>query len=127
MPPPEQAMDILPYYNELKLGGHLACAFLASIISGTAVFCALLATGDNKMFERSYAFALWSSALIWVFPMVIDASAQVRTCLAYAAVAFCVVALKYVFNKNARAAAVLWTVFLAAQAVVFFMLYKKVF
>lgn len=127
MTAPELLMDFLPYYNELKLGGHLACAFLASIISGTVVFCTLLAAGDNKMFERSYAFALWSSALIWVFPMIIDASAQVRTCLVYAAVALCVIALKYVFNKNARTAAVLWTVFLAAQAAVFFMLYKKVF
>ncbi len=120
-------MDWLPYYNDLKLGGHLACAFVASMLSGTLIFSVFLLSKDMRMFERSYAFALWTSALIWIVPMIFDVSAQTREVLFYAAIIISMLLTMLVFNRPFKKTPILWIAFLCGQILVFFMIYKKVF
>lgn len=118
-------MDFLPYYSDLKLVGHLACAFVGAMFSGTLLFAASLFAEKGGLFERSYAFALMCSACVWAVPAFLDASPRVKEFAAYGFLAASLLALKYVFRKDARACIPYWLAFAAGQAAVYFMLYQK--
>ena len=120
-------MELLPYYSELKLAGHLACAFVAAISCGTLMALACVSIGKGRMFDRSYCFALLSSAAIWVLPMLFSASAQTREIMAYAAVIVSLLLVKLAFKSGLKES--IWHIcaFCAGNGVVFFMAYKQVF
>ena len=120
-------IEWLPYYNDLNLGGHLACAFMASILSGCLLFGVNLAFKDMCFFARSYAFSIWSSALIWVFPMFFTEQGRIREFLFYITIVVSVTAIKYIYGYKLKKSLLLWVAFLVGQALVFFMIYKKVF
>ncbi len=120
-------MDWLPYYNDLKLAGHLACAFVATMTSGTLLYAVCLLYKQTELFARSYAFALWTSALMWVFPMFLDVSAQTREALYYASFVIATIMLKLVYNSTMKKTVILWIAFVVGEALVFLMIYKKVF
>ncbi|MBO5254469.1 MAG: hypothetical protein J6B07_01445 [Opitutales bacterium] len=120
-------MDWLPFYSDLKLGGHFACAFISAILVGTLLFAVLLRSKDMRMFERSYAYSLWTSALIWVVPMFFNVSNDIREILFYIAVFVSLLLLKFVFMLSLKKSIFLWIAFLGGHVLVFFMIYKKVF
>lgn len=120
-------MEILPYYSDLKLVGHLACAFVAAILSGTLLAGASMARGDARLVERSYCFALLSSAAIWVLPMFFDIEMHTREIIAYVAIGLSFFLVKFVFEVGLKASFWHLTAFAAGQGAVFIMLYKKVF
>ena len=120
-------MELLPYYSELKLVGHLACAFVAAILCGTLMTLACVSIGKARMFDRAYCFALLSSAVIWVVPMLVNVSAQARGLIAYAAVIASLLFVKWTFESGLKGS--IWHIFAlcAGNGAVFFMAYKHVF
>ena len=104
----------------------MACAFVAAMLSGSALFVVSLFFEKSGAFERSYAFALMASALVWVFPILLDISSWAREIVVYACFAACIVAIKCVFGKSARGSILLSAAFALSQAAVFLMAYEKV-
>ncbi len=109
------------------MGGHLACAFVAAMISGALLAFVCLLRRDFNLLERSFSFSFFASAAIWVVPMMFDVSAQSREILVYSFVAMSIVLMKVAFGKILNISLLLSLAFLAGQVVVFFMVYKKVF
>lgn len=120
-------MEILPYYSDLKLAGHLACAFVAAMTCGTLIGAVCAARGEARLIERAYCFALLSSAAIWALPMFFDIDMHNREIIAYVAIALSFFLVKFVFEVGLKAAFWHLAAFAAGQGAVFFMIYKKVF
>lgn len=120
-------MELLPYYSELKLAGHLACAFVSAILCGTLMALACVSIGKARLFDRAYCFALMSSAVIWVVPMLVNVSAQARELMAYAAGLISLLLVKWAFESGLKES--IWHIaaFCAGNGAVFFMAYKQVF
>ena len=96
------------------------------MFSGSALFVVSLFFEKAGAFERSYAFALMASALVWVFPILLDISSGAREIVVYACFAACLVALKCAFGKSARESIWFSAAFVLSQAAVFLMAYEKV-
>ena len=120
-------MEFLPFYNDLKIGGHFACAFIATMFSGVMLAFICLLRRDFRLLERSFVFALFASAFIWIVPMFCNVSAQIREFILYAFAMLSIVLIKITFNKSFKLSIILTLGFLLGQIVVFFLVYKKVF
>ena len=119
-------MDLIPFYSSLRLCGHLSCAYVAAVVCGTALFLATAFMDKGGMFERSYTFALVTGSAIWVLPVLVKLSDQAQQISVCAILALSLMSVRYAFGKPAKQSAVLCAVFIAAQAVVFYMVYKRI-
>ncbi len=109
------------------MGGHLACAFVATALSGILLTLVCLLRRDFGLIERAFSFSFFASAAIWVMPMLFDISARNREFMVYAFLALSIILLKVAFGKILNVSLLLWFAFLGGQALVFFMVYKQVF
>ena len=120
-------LPLFPFYDELKLGGHYACAFASAVMSAVFLYVVFVAFLRFYMFERASAFALWASGLIWVVPMHIPMSSETREIFVYSSLAVLLVAVKFLFGRGILQSLALYLAFIGGQAVVFVAVYQKVF
>ena len=120
-------MEFLPFYSYLKIGGHFACAFVATMLSGGFLTLLCLLKRQFQQIERSFVFALFASTAIWIVPMFCDVSSQIREVLVYVFSVLSVVLLKVAFGRSLKSTALMSIVFVMGQVIVFFLVYKKVF
>ncbi len=120
-------LPLFPFYDKLKLGGHYACAFASAVFSAVFLYLVFLLFLRINMFERASTFALWASGLIWVLPMHIPMSAESREIFVYSSFVVILVAVKLLLARGILQALVLFSAFMAGQALVFITVYQKVF
>ena len=88
-------LEFLPYYSEIRLGGHIACAYLATIVGIVGLYIGRI-LGKSKISSGAIAlFSITLSGLLWVIAFFgINRGGMSRT--------ICVASFDFVFpdSKN---------------------------
>ncbi len=63
-------VEFLPYYDELRTGGHMAVALASAFVGGAGMWIAAWAFSDANRFGfcESFALALFWASGLWILP-----------------------------------------------------------
>lgn len=118
--------EFLPYYEEIKFAGHCCCAFAASFLGGFSLYAAALASGGRMGFDRSFCFALFAAAALWVFPFAGIFRKEYSEWISLALLVACLPVLQTLSGAKLKTSAVLWGAFSLSQFALLAIIYYNI-
>ncbi len=116
--------DFLPYYYEIKLGGHMICSLVATFVGGTFLWIATLFYKKVKFcFSNAYAFSLFFSSALWIIPSSKPVPEEYSLAVSLFLILSAIPILKYAMKSTWSSAGAMWSVYFFSQWLVYVIVY----
>ena len=108
-------LEFLPYYSEIRLGGHIACAYLATIIGILGLIIGRLLIKSNISFGAVAFFAITLSGLLWVIAFLESIPEEYREPFALLLLILCLPILKIISGEKWKSVFIIWVTYIVSQ------------
>lgn len=116
-------LEFLPYYSEIRLGGHIACAYLATIVGIVGLYIGRI-LGKSKISSGAIAlFSITLSGLLWVIAFLESIAEECREPFALLLLILCFPILKIISLENWKQIFAVWFCYVASQIWLYWAIY----
>lgn len=116
-------LEFLPYYSEIRLGGHIACAYIATIIGILGLYIGRF-LGKSKISSGAVAlFAIVLSGLLWVIAFLESITEEYREPFAFWLLILCLPILKAISHEKWKQVFINWFCYIVSQIWLYWAIY----